>query len=170
MIGSEAPEVEGLFREACRRPMAPAEGERPTLLDRAAIQRILPHRDPFLLLDRITLLDRERRLIVGAYDLARAEAVFGGHFPGAPVWPGVLQVEAVSQAGLVLARCLAPAGEAGAGIALTQILGAKFMKPIPPGGEVQIAARVIEDGLFVIVVGQCLSNGQVCSAAAVRGL
>lgn len=167
------PEADGLFRAACRRPMTPPNGERRTVLDREAIQDMLPHRDPFLLLDRVTLLDRERCLIVGAYDLSRAETVFGAHFPGAPVWPGVLQVEAVAQAGLVLARSLAPTGEAVAPKAfgaLTQILGAQFMKPIQPGGEVEIVARVVEDGLFVIIVGQCLRNGQVCSAAMVRGL
>ena len=170
MSGIDAPEVEGLFRAACRRPLMPLDGERGTILDRAAIQEILPHRDPFLLLDRITQLHRERHLIAGGYDLTRAETLLDGHFPGAPVWPGVLQVEAIAQAGLVLSRCLAPPGEAGGEVALTHILRAQFMKPILPGGEVEIAAQVVEDGLFVIIVGQCLRNGQVCSAAAVRGL
>jgi 3-hydroxyacyl-[acyl-carrier-protein] dehydratase len=168
--GMESPEVQDLFRTACRSPLTDSDGVRPTVLDRAAIEGLLPHRDPFLLLDRITLLDRDEPLIVGAYDLSRAESVFSGHFPGAPVWPGVLQVEAVAQAGLVLARSLASADESGAGVALTHILGAQFMKAITPGGEVEIAARIIEDGLFLIIVGQCLRNGEVCSAAAIRGL
>jgi 3-hydroxyacyl-[acyl-carrier-protein] dehydratase len=168
--GIEAPEVESLFRAACRQPMAEPNGERRTVLDREAIQEMLPHRDPFLLLDRVTLLDRDQNLVVGTYNLVRAEPVFSGHFPGMPVWPGVLQVEAVAQAGLVLARCLEAAERPREEIALTQILGAKFMQPITPGGEVEIVSRVVEDGLFVIIVGQCLRNGRVCSAAAVRGL
>lgn len=170
MIGLDAPEAEELFRAACRQPLAQPEPERRTVLDREAIQAILPHRDPFLLIDRVTALDRERRLIAASYDLARAASVFSGHFPGAPVWPGVLQVEAVAQAGLVLTRCLAAPEQTGAAVALTHVLGAQFMRPVSPGGEVHIAARVLEDGLFVIIVGQCLQNGQVCSAAAVRGL
>ena len=153
---------------------------RETGLDVREVMRMLPHRYPFLLIDRVTGLDRERSLMVASYDLKRAETVFSGHFPGAPVWPGVLQVEAVAQAGLLLTRLLAE----GSGFsperptpnaerptpALTQILAAQFMKPIGPDGQVDIAARIVEDGLFVIIIGQCLWNGQVCSAAAVRGL
>lgn len=150
--------------------MPPSGEDRQTVLSRQDIENLLPHRDPFLFLDRILFLDRHEPLIVGAYDLTRSENVFSGHFPGEPVWPGVLQVEAVAQAGLVLARSLAPPDEPAVPVALTHILAAQFMKPILPGGEVEIAARVVEDGLFVTIVGQCLRNGQVCSAAAIRGL
>lgn len=173
MTGMGPPEVAELFRAACRRPLTPPDPAPRTLLDRAAVQELLPHRDPFLFIDRVTLLDRERRLIVARYDLSHAEAVFSGHFPGAPVWPGVLQVEAVAQAGLILARSLAireQEGERDRMVALTHILGAQFVRPVTPGGELQVAAQLVEDGLFLIMVGQCLQDGQVCSAAAVRGL
>ena len=166
----DSQEVAEPFRIACRRRMAPTQEGSHTLLHREGIEKLLPHRDPFLLLDRITLLDRNAPLIACTYDLSRAESVLSGHFPGAPVWPGVLQVEAVAQAGLVLARSLTLSGEGAEPVALTHILAAQFMKPILPGGEVEIAARVIEDGLFVTIIGQCLQHGQVCSAAAVRGL
>jgi 3-hydroxyacyl-[acyl-carrier-protein] dehydratase len=168
--GIESQEVEELYRSACRRPLAPSQEAAGTLLGREEIEGLLPHRDPFLLVDRITLLDLSLPLIVGAYELSRAESIFSGHFPGTPVWPGVLQVEAIAQAGLLLARSLAKDDDTAQPVALTHILGAQFMKPILPGGEVEIAARVIEDGLFVTIVGQCLRNGQVCSAAAIRGL
>jgi 3-hydroxymyristoyl/3-hydroxydecanoyl-(acyl carrier protein) dehydratase len=173
MIAALSPEAREMFQHACKRPMLPTgdEGLLP-LLDQPAIEAILPHRAPFLLIDRVTLLDRDHRLIVARYDLARAGEVFAGHFPGAPMWPGVLQVEAIGQAGIVLAHACLPASEDDGNpqLALTHILGAQFVRPVVPGGDVIIAARLIEDGLFAVIVGQCLRRGEVCSAAAVRGL
>jgi 3-hydroxymyristoyl/3-hydroxydecanoyl-(acyl carrier protein) dehydratase len=160
--------VDGLLRDACRGRLAGAGPGAEVLLDRAAVERLVPHRDPFLLVDRVRLLDAERGLIAGSYDLARAEWVFAAHFPGRPVWPGVLQVEAIGQAGCVLYA--AGRGRPMAEVAGTSILGARFVRPVIPGGEVEIVARGFEDGLFYTVVGQCLQDGRVCSAAALQAL
>src|SRR5919107_612449 len=73
-----------------------------TVLDARAIQQLLPHRYPFLLVDRITeLVPKER--IVGIKQVTTNEPFFQGHFPGAPVMPGVLIIEALAQCGALLA-------------------------------------------------------------------
>ena len=158
-------DVAGLLRGALRTP-APEPAGRP-LLDRAGIEALLPHRGPALLLDAVLHLEADPPTIVAEYDLASASAVLAGHFPGRPVWPGLQQAEAIGQAGLLAARARAglPAGGA-----LTDVLAARFVRPIAPPGRVRIAARVLADGLFAVVVGQCTFAGRVCSAAVLRGL
>lgn len=159
-----------VLRRAEKEPLLPLEERgRGPALDRAAIEALLPHRDPFLLIDRVTALDLERGLIAARYDLARAEGVFAGHFPAFPVWPGVLQVEAVGQAGIIL-HLRQSGGAALDSVALTHVLGARFIRPVRPGGDVEVLARVLEDGLFFTIIGQCLRDGEICSVAAVSGL
>lgn len=166
-------EVLEIMNRALKTPLVPreeraaADGRAP-VLDRSGIEGVLPHRDPFLLVDRVTLLDVDRNLIVGRYDLARAAAVLSGHFPGHPVWPGALQVEAITQAGTILAlkRADVPASES---FALVRTL-ARFLRPIVPGADVEIICTVAEDGLLGTMVGQCLQHGALCSVAAVTGM
>jgi 3-hydroxyacyl-[acyl-carrier-protein] dehydratase len=153
-------------RERLYAPPSPS-----VVLDRAAVQTRLPHRDPLLLLDEVHGIDRERALIAASYELDRAREVFAGHFPGYPAYPGVLQVEAIGQAGILLHQVLR-GEEAGPleAIALTHILAARFLSPVKPGARLEIVAHAFEDGLFFGVAGQCLQAGRVCAVAAVAGL
>ena len=69
-------------------------------IGRRDIERILPHRDPFLLLDRLTGIDLAGELITGTRTVRRDDPVFEGHFPESPVYPGVLELEMIGQLGL----------------------------------------------------------------------
>jgi 3-hydroxyacyl-[acyl-carrier-protein] dehydratase len=162
-------EVVTVMRAAQKERLAPP-GDVTAVLDRAGIEALVPHRGDALLLDRVTALDPVRRTVVARYDLARAAGVLAGHFPGDPVWPGVSQVEAIGQAGLVFVRATAAPGEDTSEALLTQILGARLMRAVRPPADVEIVVRVMEDGLFRLVVGQCLVDGDVCSVAALSGL
>ena len=158
-------DVAALLRGALRTPFEAPTG--PPVLDRTGIEALLPHRGLALLLDSELHLEADPPTIVAEYDLAGALPLLAGHFPGRPVWPGLLQAEAIGQAGLLAARARDGAGGEGA---LTDVLAARFVRPIEPPGRVRVAARVLADGLFEVVVGQCTFAGHVCSAAVLRGL
>ena len=162
-----------LFERACREPLlGQTERERGPALDEAAIHDLLPHRRPFLFVDRVTCLDVAEGVVAGRHDVRQDALLLAGHFPGYPIWPGLLQVEAVGQAGLCLVRATRAASENAPPppFHLTDLLSARFATPVAPDEDVEIVACVVPDGLFTIVVGQCLQRGLVCSAAAVRGL
>jgi 3-hydroxyacyl-[acyl-carrier-protein] dehydratase len=101
------------------------------MLDIRAIERILPHRYPFLLVDRVDELGPDR--IVARKLVTRNEPHFNGHFPGHPVMPGVLIIEALAQAGALLAASLVSFDPAKQVIYFLGIDKARFRKPVTPG-------------------------------------
>jgi 3-hydroxyacyl-[acyl-carrier-protein] dehydratase len=108
----------------------------------AEIMRILPHRYPFLLVDRVLEVDQEKR-IVALKNVTINEAFFNGHFPGAPVMPGVLTIESMAQTGAIL---LLLGRSADLNETLVYFMGideARFRRPIVPGDQMRIIAEVI---------------------------
>jgi 3-hydroxyacyl-[acyl-carrier-protein] dehydratase len=101
------------------------------VLDIRAIERILPHRYPFLLVDRVDELGPDR--IVARKLVTRNEPHFDGHFPGHPVMPGVLIIEALAQAGALLAASLVGFDPETQVIYFLGIDKARFRKPVVPG-------------------------------------
>lgn len=112
-----------------------------TILDINQIQSILPHRYPFLLLDRVIEVVPKQR-IVAIKNVTINEPFFQGHFPGYPLMPGVLMVEAMAQAGGVLLLTEVP-DRADKLIVFTGIERAKFRKPVTPGDQLRIAVEVL---------------------------
>jgi 3-hydroxyacyl-[acyl-carrier-protein] dehydratase len=105
------------------------------MLDINAISGILPHRYPFLLVDRILEMDENR--VVGIKNVTRNEPFFDGHFPGYPVMPGVLIIEAMAQVGGVLVLSQIPDRENKV-VLLASINEAKFRRPVVPGDQLRM--------------------------------
>jgi len=121
-------------------PATEASAAAKTTLDVNDIQRILPHRFPFLLIDRVVDLTRRER-IVAIKNITINEPFFAGHFPGLPVMPGVLIVEAMAQAGGVLLFTEVEDRESKL-VLFTGIERAKFRRPVVPGDQLRIEVEV----------------------------
>lgn len=112
------------------------------------IIRILPHRYPFLLVDRITELGLGKR-VVGFKNVTANEPFFQGHFPGNPIMPGVLIVEAMAQVGGVLARLSIHDGQEKGGddpVYFVSIDKVKFRKPVVPGDRIRLEVEPLRTG------------------------
>ena len=111
------------------------------ILDINEIRRILPHRYPFLLVDRIVEMDTER--IVGIKNVTHNEPFFTGHFPDFPVMPGVLIVEAMAQAaGVLVLKSINDRDRKL--VLLVAIENARFRKPVVPGDTLRMEMKVIK--------------------------
>ena len=110
-------------------------------LDITEIQAILPHRYPFLLIDRVIEIERKKR-IVALKNVTANEPYFAGHFPGYPIMPGVLMVEAIAQAGGALLLTEIPDRDEKL-MVFTGIERAKFRKPVTPGDQLRVEVDVL---------------------------
>jgi beta-hydroxyacyl-ACP dehydratase FabZ len=111
------------------------------ILDTNAIQKILPHRYPFLMVDAILELEPLKR-IVGVKNVSVNEHYFAGHFPGKPVMPGVLIVEAMAQTGGLLLLREVPERERKL-LYFVAIDEARFRRPVVPGDQLRIEVNVL---------------------------
>jgi 3-hydroxyacyl-[acyl-carrier-protein] dehydratase len=114
------------------------------VLDIREIERILPHRYPFLLVDRVDELGPDR--IVARKLVSRNEPQFNGHFPGHPVMPGVLIIEALAQAGALLAASVVSFDPAKQVIYFMAIDKARFRKPVVPGDLLSLEVTPLRKG------------------------
>lgn len=112
------------------------------MMDITEIQNLLPHRYPFLLVDRVVEIDPGKKL-VGFKNVTVNEQFFNGHFPGHPVMPGVLILEALAQACALLAYKSAALNPKDYVVYLMAIDGAKFRKPVVPGDRLTLTAEVL---------------------------
>jgi beta-hydroxyacyl-ACP dehydratase FabZ len=111
-------------------------------MDVRGIMSSIPHRYPFLLVDRVVAMEHERR-IVALKNVTANEPFFQGHFPGAPVMPGVLIIEALAQAGAVLLLHELP-DRASKLIYFTGIDHARFRRIVVPGDQLMLTMEVLK--------------------------
>ena len=127
------------------------------------IESILPHRYPFLLVDRVREVGPDK--IVAIKNVSWNEPFFQGHFPGMPIMPGVLQVEAMAQAGIVLAA------RSGGFDPVTQVAmfvgidGVRFRKQVTPGDQLVIEVVPLRKGRIWKMKGEITVDGEVVSQA-----
>jgi beta-hydroxyacyl-ACP dehydratase FabZ len=133
------------------------------ILDIKAIEEVLPHRYPFLLVDRIVELEDMR--VVGIKNVTANEPHFTGHFPGNPVMPGVLIIEALAQvAGVLVLKRLQDRGQKL--VFLAGINEAKFRRPVVPGDQLRLEVVFLKLKPSVAKM-QCkaLVDGHICAEA-----
>ena len=137
-----------------------------TLLDITQIQAILPHRYPFLLVDRIISYDPGKR-VVGIKNVTLDEPFFVGHFPGAPVMPGVLIVEAMAQTAGVMMLASLPDRETKL-VFFTGIERAKFRRPVVPGDQLRLELTVLKlRPRYIKLRGEAYVDGQLVAEAEI---
>lgn len=148
-------------------PAAPeGAAEHKQTMDIVEIMSILPHRYPFLLIDRVVEVERRQR-IVAIKNVSFNEPQFQGHFPDYPIMPGVLMVEAIAQAGGALLLTEIPDRDNKL-MVFTGIDSAKFRRPVVPGDQVRIEVKVLNwRSAAVRMQGTATVEGKVVCEATV---
>jgi 3-hydroxyacyl-[acyl-carrier-protein] dehydratase len=136
------------------------------VLDVEGIQKLLPHRPPFLLVDRVIAFEKDVSL-TAIKGVTMNEPFFTGHFPGHPVMPGVLILEALAQAaGLLACLSLSPEEVQSKVTYLMGIDGARFRKPVVPGDRLELQVVVTKHkGAVWKQTGTALVDGQPVAEA-----
>ena len=163
---------DALLRASRKKPLIALDSLTPLSWGREDITRILPHREPFLLVDRLTGVSFEEEALAGSRFISPADPIFAGHFPDYPVYPGSLQVEMTGQLGLCLHYFLTrrstavPSEVQPLNVRATRIVGACYLAPVLPGREVILLAKKLEfDEYFATMIGQVIADGAVACAA-----
>ncbi|TVR34988.1 MAG: 3-hydroxyacyl-[acyl-carrier-protein] dehydratase FabZ [Balneolaceae bacterium] len=124
------------------------------------IKNYIPHRYPFLLVDRVLEIEKDR--IVTIKNVTVNEEFFNGHFPGAPIMPGVLQVEAMAQSGAILIMKNSVEDPEKSLMVFTGIKNAKFRKSVVPGDQLRMEVNLVNQRRnFITMTGKATVDGQV---------
>ncbi|HEY9255633.1 MAG TPA: 3-hydroxyacyl-ACP dehydratase FabZ [Stenotrophomonas sp.] len=137
-------------------------------IDVLQIRELIPHRYPFLLVDRVLELDPEAKRIVAQKNVTINEPYFQGHFPGRPIMPGVLIIEALAQAGGVMTQLSLGRDAQSKLFYMVKVENARFNKQVVPGDvlilEVQMKRLIRNMGWYY---GEAKVNGEIVASAEV---
>jgi 3-hydroxyacyl-[acyl-carrier-protein] dehydratase len=167
-------EKDKFLRQAARQPLwLPASDTESVHLGRPDLERLIPHRDPFLLLDAITAVDYEQQALAGVRRINPDDPVLAGHFPGNAIYPGVLQIEMMGQLGLCWIELhKRKNNDAAGGVGMTvfrlmKIYDAIFLAPVLPGDELTVRTLILEDSGFTLILAGQISRGETCCSATI---
>jgi 3-hydroxyacyl-[acyl-carrier-protein] dehydratase len=133
------------------------------VIERSEIETMIPHRPPFLWIDRVEELEPGVRCVAVKF-VDPADPIFAGHFPAKPILPGVLLIEAVAQTAGVMLGSVAPQG-AGELALLAAVNRFKFFKPVTPGRELRIETRKLTDaGKMALITGTVYVDGEMVAS------
>jgi len=142
-------------------------------MDVVEIQKILPHRYPLLLIDRVTEVTNNEKLL-GYKNVSIGEQVFEGHFPGHPIYPGVMILEGMAQAGGILAFKSMDMTEEEAAEKVVYFMSidkAKFRSPVRPGDKLDYEITVIKNkGAIWMLQGKAYVDGTLVSEAELKAM